>query len=433
MAIKIHHGPNGAYKTSGAIQDDAIPAILAGRVIITNIRGFTLDRVLNVFPDAPKSLDVINLSMESTEDLAKMRSWFMWAPRGAFLIFDETQILFPKTWREKDLDQFDFPGGLEAAKAADRPTAWLDAWTRHRHWNWDIVLTTPNIRYIRDDIRLTCEKAYLHANLGLLGKTVKAILRSDYKEAMHDAQDNKPGTEGTIVQFKKIKPQTFALYDSTATGVISDTSAGLSIFASPKILGLLGFLALLFVYLSNSGALSVFTCGINCKPGAPVTDPAPLVPSTGNPSPAAVADSGPRGAEAAKPDLVDHPFAGNTFFLRAVISGFHNAKGRDLVIFDIQDKDGLSFAQTGDQLRSLGYQVLVRSDCFVELKRDTWKGSAICPGVDRKKLAEAMASKKDTSKPVAPSVASPAPVADPQIAGGTRVAIIENNSLYPHK
>lgn len=27
MAIKIHHGPNGSYKTFGAIQDDLIPAI----------------------------------------------------------------------------------------------------------------------------------------------------------------------------------------------------------------------------------------------------------------------------------------------------------------------------------------------------------------------------------------------------------------------
>ncbi|HGM8038900.1 TPA: zonular occludens toxin domain-containing protein, partial [Pseudomonas aeruginosa] len=25
MSIKIHHGPNGSYKTSGAIQDDAVP------------------------------------------------------------------------------------------------------------------------------------------------------------------------------------------------------------------------------------------------------------------------------------------------------------------------------------------------------------------------------------------------------------------------
>ncbi|HEP9310628.1 TPA: hypothetical protein VDV39_005850, partial [Pseudomonas aeruginosa] len=27
MSIKIHHGPNGSYKTSGAIQDDAVPAL----------------------------------------------------------------------------------------------------------------------------------------------------------------------------------------------------------------------------------------------------------------------------------------------------------------------------------------------------------------------------------------------------------------------
>ncbi|HGX3586558.1 TPA: zonular occludens toxin domain-containing protein, partial [Pseudomonas aeruginosa] len=27
MSIKIHHGPNGSYKTSAAIQDDAVPAL----------------------------------------------------------------------------------------------------------------------------------------------------------------------------------------------------------------------------------------------------------------------------------------------------------------------------------------------------------------------------------------------------------------------
>jgi len=140
MSIKIHHGANGSYKTSGAIQDDAIPAIHEGRIVITNVRGFTRESVLEAFPDLPDrvldSFDVINLSMESIEDLDQMRRWFMWAPRGAFLIFDETQILFPKSWKEKDLEQFDYPGGIEEAKKADRPTGWLDAWTRHRHWNW---------------------------------------------------------------------------------------------------------------------------------------------------------------------------------------------------------------------------------------------------------------------------------------------------------
>lgn len=149
MSIKIHHGPNGSYKTSGAIQDDAVPALKEGRLIITNVRGFTLERVLQVMPELPSSVDIINLDLESLDDMERMRTWFQWAPRGAFIIFDETQLVFPKAWRERDLERFDFPGGPEAAAKADRPMNWLDGWTRHRHWNWDIVLTTPNIAYKR--------------------------------------------------------------------------------------------------------------------------------------------------------------------------------------------------------------------------------------------------------------------------------------------
>ncbi|WMR32586.1 zonular occludens toxin domain-containing protein, partial [Metapseudomonas otitidis] len=73
MSIKIHHGPNGSYKTSGALQDDAIPALLQGRAIITNIRGFTLDRAYTVFPDLPNTSEIINLSLESLPDLERMR------------------------------------------------------------------------------------------------------------------------------------------------------------------------------------------------------------------------------------------------------------------------------------------------------------------------------------------------------------------------
>lgn len=60
MSIKIHHGPNGSYKTSGAIQDDAVPALKDGRVIITNVRGFTLERAYQVFPDLPNTAEIIN-------------------------------------------------------------------------------------------------------------------------------------------------------------------------------------------------------------------------------------------------------------------------------------------------------------------------------------------------------------------------------------
>ena len=49
MSIKIHHGFPGSYKTSGAVQDDFIPAALAGRHIVTNVRGLdNEDRIREV-------------------------------------------------------------------------------------------------------------------------------------------------------------------------------------------------------------------------------------------------------------------------------------------------------------------------------------------------------------------------------------------------
>jgi len=396
MSIKIHHGGNGAYKTSGAIQDDAIPAIKAGRYIITNIRGFTLDRVHQVMPDCPETVDVLNLSMESTEDLQKMRTWFMWAPRGAFLIFDETQILFPKSWKDKDIDQFDFPGGIEAAKEADRPTGWLDAWTRHRHWNWDIVLTTPNIRYIREDIRLTCEKAYLHANLALLG------IKGRYKESMHDAQENRPPMDGsTIVQIKKIKDDTFKLYESTATGVVQDTKAGKNLLASPKVLGLLALLAFLLVSLFTSEVPSVLGgSSALAPPGA-----SPAVPGASSPGPGAASVPAGRvpvgvGQVAASAARLDHPLVGFSMHVRGAMVSSEG--GKDALLIEVTKGDR-TFTQTGADLRALGYAVKVQTGCVVKVSHRSWSQVIYCRGSKPKEEVQA------ARPPAVASATPPAP------------------------
>ncbi|MFU3889983.1 hypothetical protein ACM7F7_31740, partial [Pseudomonas aeruginosa] len=49
-------------------------------------------------------------------------------------------------------------------------------------------------------------------------------------------QDNKPPARDVIVEIKKIRQETFALYESTATGSVTDTIAGKSLFRQPKIL-----------------------------------------------------------------------------------------------------------------------------------------------------------------------------------------------------
>lgn len=425
MSIKIHHGPNGSFKTSGALQDDAVPAIKEGRTIITNIRGFTLDTVYEVFPDCPKTTEIINLSMESTDDLEKLRRWFMWAPRGAFLIFDETQILFPKSWREKDLEQFDYPGGIEKAKEADRPTSWLDGWTRHRHWNWDVILTTPNIRYIRDDIRLTCEKAYLHANLALIG------IKGRYKEAMHDAQENRPHADGSsIVELKKISPSTFQLYESTATGQVRDTSAGKNLLFSPKILGLLGFIAILGYSIFFSESSSLLTGGLTHRAAEKTTDPTAQTPGQDPPAPAAVVSNDPTRSESREPDFLNqdkpgsHPFWDRTIVVKAAMSGFHNEKGKQLILFHLLDENGFAFAQSSNDLRALGYRMRVITPCYVELRRNEWNGVALCQGTDPQVQVAAQEARENMPEP-------PAMSAQQRFENSaTRVTVIKDTSRH---
>ena len=383
MSIKIHHGPNGSYKTSGAIQDDAVPALKDGRVIITNVRGFTLERAYTVFPDLPNTAQIINLDLESLADLEKMRTWFQWAPRGAFLIFDETQLLFPKSWRERDLEKFDFPGGPEAAHEADRPMGWLDAWTRHRHFNWDIVLTTPNISYIRDDIRMTCEMAYKHSNLAVIG------IPGRYKEAQHDAQLNRPPADGTIVEYKRIKKQTFRLYQSTATGKTQDTKAGKSLFRSPKLVLLLALLAGTIGFVSYMGPLKVVGGGAQPKPDSAHPEQA----SAPHPQGAAVPAQAPAAANRALPagavfgqsgvptlPLAEHPFAGRQIAVAARVKGLVKGMQREMYMFVITDAEGRRLMLNSWQMGESGYGVKARSECVAELTYGEYHETIVCAG-----------------------------------------------------
>lgn len=430
MSIKIHHGPNGSYKTSGAIQDDAVPALQEGRLIITNVRGFTLERVLQVMPDLPESVDIINLDLEQQADMERMRTWFQWAPRGAFIIFDETQLVFPKAWRERDLERFDFPGGSEAAQAADRPMNWLDGWTRHRHWNWDIVLTTPNIAYIRDDIRMTCEMAYKHSNLAVIG------IKGRYKEAQHDAQLNRPPAEGTIIEYKRIKPDTFRLYQSTATGKTQDTKAGKSLLKSPKLLFLLAFIACLFVALLSLGTP---------KFGAPASAQAPAPGAAAVPAPGVASAALPAAAPAVPPGdtlvnqppdalagELNHPFAPRTFAVRAVMLSQAEGKPKELGLFDVIDSDGLVLGQSLTDLQQLGYHVRILNPCMAHITHPMgYAAYVMCSG--RPMVRDANGNRQELNGiSAAPSIGKDTPSSTTPADTTTQLTIVPD-SEYPSR
>lgn len=231
MPIKIHHGAPGTYKTSGAMGDDFLREAKEGRLIVTNVRGVSRERTLEVFDDLPASFDVIWIDDRTDEGREKLRTWFHWVPKGAYIFVDEAQDIWPRHWRDADLAKLDYPGGVEAAKRDDRPKDWAQAWDKHRHWNWDLVLTTPNIKKIRDDIRGVADGAYKHKDLALIG------FKGRYVEGFHSPDD--AGTAEShfySITRKKVPSYVWKLYDSTATGKFSFTKSGTPLWKNPRVL-----------------------------------------------------------------------------------------------------------------------------------------------------------------------------------------------------
>lgn len=239
MSIKIHHGPPGSYKTAGAMGDDFLREARAGRVIVTNVRGVSRARTLDEFPDLPDTFDVIQVGDKTEEERIKWAQWFHWVPKGAFIFIDEVQDIWPKSWRPADLIALDYPGGVTQAGLDDRPKDWNQAFDKHRHWNWDLVLTTPSYKKVRDDVKGAAEGAYKHKNLALIG------INGRYIEGFHMADDDGGAASQFLsVNQKKVPPYVFKLYDSTATGQITDTKSGLSLFKNPRVAILLTVLLL---------------------------------------------------------------------------------------------------------------------------------------------------------------------------------------------
>ncbi|MDF2401287.1 zonular occludens toxin domain-containing protein [Aeromonas sp. 5HA1] len=233
MSIKIHHGAPGSYKSSGAIHTDVIPAIKAGRHIVTNVRGFTAERCREVLGKAvPDDFQVTYIETESQEGRDHFARFYHWAPKGVFFLVDEVQRIFPPSWRQTDLDRLDYPGGPDVAKNDGRPETIDVAFDMHRHHNWDFVFTTPNIKKVHQVIRAAAETAIRHTNMAILG------IGGRYKTVLH-LSDNSGSSMSDVLQakpFNKVPKYVFELYDSTATGKVSDTIAGSSVLRDPKIL-----------------------------------------------------------------------------------------------------------------------------------------------------------------------------------------------------
>lgn len=395
MSIKVYWGANGSYKSSSAVQDDVIPELKKGRTVITNIRGLTLEKCLTQYPDLPEGANIINIDMASAGSMDKCRNWFRWAPRGSLIVLDEIQLIYPTQWTNKDLKQFELQveeGGVKRVATFDEaerlgePFDMVDAFTRHRHFNWDLVLTTPNIKYVRTEIRQTTEAAYRQANGALLG------IKGRFKRSLHDAQVNQPPS-GAMVQTLKINQKTFRCYSSTATGQVQDTRAGVNLFKSPQLLLALAVAAGALFYSFSSGGLDYFFEDHAAKaqqqlnPDSEETSkPDVELHKAANPSPSRVDSQGRTNPDRrhVSDNVSTQPASSGPAYLElepfneynAHISrylGKENGANMDFLIEFNKDQDGHPFSLDMAKLSRIGYRFRFLDECAIFL---IWKDQA---------------------------------------------------------
>lgn len=232
MTTVVIHGAPGSCKTATAVWEFAIPALKAGRTVCTNIRGLTVEQVKTVFPDLPDTANIINYPL-TPEGYEKAARFFHDAPLGALILLDEIQKIYPSKVRNSAVYDCEPPRELPETAMGETISSVETAFDQHRHLNWDIVGTCPNISQVAGFVRDVVEVAYrqrpMSGVLPFMGNRIKRI--------KHQAVSN--GFVNSYIlgsEFVKIDPRVFECYRSTATGEIKHSADKFSITSQPKLM-----------------------------------------------------------------------------------------------------------------------------------------------------------------------------------------------------
>lgn len=218
----IHHGGNGSYKTCSVIEKYIVPAIRLGRPIITNINGIDIELICKRFEIKETASRLIEFPIDTKKGLFAIGCWFHFAKPNSLIVIDEAQ----KVYRRGDkLDIFDSP---EATYKNIN-----EALEEHRHQNWDIVLTTPNIQKMHTDIRQNMDMAFMQVNL--TGRL--PWIKHQYNLFEHDPEatgKSKAHQISDVVQCK-VDQRVFGCYKTTRTGKAKNEQARSSILKNKKL------------------------------------------------------------------------------------------------------------------------------------------------------------------------------------------------------
>lgn len=338
MTTAIIHGDPGSYKTSTLVSDYLVPAIREGRHVVTNIRGVkSVEEIADIYKfDLPDTAQ-ITLVPFTEVGFEQMARFFHWVPEGALILMDEGQRVYPT--RLRDFKIYD----LLDSNDEKRPKSVEDSFDSHRHMNWDIYISTPNIGKIHKEIRAVAEFGYRHKNMA----TVFSFMKGRYKRVTHIAENSGTAMGHAISSsLRKMDTRAFNVYQSTATGKTKDSATAFSFFKQPKVLLLLCVIGYSVwnmgsTFYSAGGLPAMF--GGSVKPSDHKISAEPAVAS-GKASVSFSAGNVSNGG------VVKNPFDGLTIYLVGDVSG--------LLWFEVHYQDGSFLTFNSNELEQLGFTVL---------------------------------------------------------------------------
>lgn len=275
MAIFIRTGANGSYKSAHVVYFTIFEALKAGRVVVTNIEGMEPLEVIEQrfdikFPSTTRLLRIFSRDLKGKE---LWQYFFCWCPIGALIVIDECQDIYSKNIgfrMEKvfyrPLSDFlpylppDFENlfnsrhtpvditKLLPSEVDDRgvaeydsegriiyPQSFNEGFMRHRKYNWDIHLLSPDWGQIDTAIRACAEECYFHKGRDAYFFTKRKPYI--YRHPKNVSTLVIPKGKDPNVFTQKIPLDAHLLYKSTSTGKATQSGAINMLFKNPTILG----------------------------------------------------------------------------------------------------------------------------------------------------------------------------------------------------
>lgn len=349
MTISAYVGLPGAGKSYGVVENVIIPAIKAGRRVLTNIP-MVQEQWLKQYKAVPEVFDIA--------DIAKDSEW--WQKNnvhGAVVVLDELY----KLW----------PAGMTAKNVRESDKSFL---AEHRHmvdesgFSTEVILVTQDLSQIANFARALVETTFRVVKMSKLG------LSKSYRVDVYTGAVTGPAPPKTRLDrqiFGAYKKQTFALYRSHTKSVTGSAGNEARTDGRFNVLGglsvKLGILVMLVcsvvAWLGLQSVAKGFGYGEQVE--APAVEPQAQTP--------------PPQSEAVKAKPVPKPQFEFLSKAQAIIIVWNNGHWPDIEFrFKVVFADNEAVFSTRE-LSALKYRLKPINECMVLIEGDDFNQWAMCP------------------------------------------------------